>query len=71
MAKKFKLNNLIGFTISEFMAHANAIADGHDPMLNPEYRDWYETHCELLRSLDASDIHYKPLADNSLSARPE
>jgi hypothetical protein len=71
MAKKFKLNNLIGFTISEFMAHVNAIADGEDPMFDPQYRDWYESHCELLRRLDACDINNELLANHSLPARSE
>ena len=69
MAKKFRLNNLNGFLISEFAAHVKDIADGDDPIKNTEYRDWYESHCELLRSLDACDNHNESLANTALPAR--
>ena len=47
MAKKFRLNNLNGFLISEFAAHVKDIADGDDPIIDTEYRDWDESLCEL------------------------
>ena len=45
----------MGFLISEFSSELINIIEGNDPMEQPEYRDWYESHFTMLKTQNLAD----------------